>query len=402
MRLPLCAAVLLLIIASVNPSPAGSSLAEAIEDGDVNLDLRYRFERVDQETFADDAKASTLRMRLGYETGSYHDFRAFAEFEGSVEIGDDAYNSTANGRSNFPVVADPVDAEVNQLYLSYSGLNWADVKLGRQRIALDNHRFVGPVGWRQNEQTFDALTLRSKELDNVTVFYSHLNNANRIFGENHPDPARADLDLSTDLLNVAYDTSAGKLTGYAYFLELVDAPLASHRNLGLRFAGKHKWNDDWTMTYLGEFADQSDFKDGASSVDADYFRGELGAIFGRMSGKVGIESLGGDGTYGFSTPLATLHAFNGWADVFLSATPANGLEDTFFQIGGLAWGVKLTGIYHDFGADEGGADYGSEIDLQASRKINDRLSVALKYADYDADTFGVDVEKLWFTVRFAL
>ena len=46
----------------------------------------------------------------------------------------------------------------------------------------------------------------------------------------------------------------------------------------------------------------------------------------------GIEYLEGNGTIGFSTPLATLHKFQGFADVFLT-TPASGITDAYGKLG---------------------------------------------------------------------
>jgi len=55
-----------------------------------------------------------------------------------------------------------------------------------------------------------------------------------------------------------------------------------------------------------------------------------GALLAGLTGLVGYEVLEGNGAIGFATPLATLHAFNGWADMFLT-TPANGLKDLYFR-----------------------------------------------------------------------
>ncbi|MED5432978.1 MAG: hypothetical protein VX920_11630, partial [Pseudomonadota bacterium] len=96
----------------------------------------------------------------------------------------------------------------------------------------------------------------------------------------------------------------------------------------------------------------------------------------------------------FQTPLATKHAFNGWADLFL-ATPADGLEDTFVTVGGKLAGFKLAAIYHDFKSNEGSTDYGTEMDLLVARPIGKHYTVGLKYADYSADDFGADTSKYW-------
>ena len=77
------------------------------------------------------------------------------------------------------------------------------------------------------------------------------------------------------------------------------------------------------LIYTAEFATQ-ETTDGAN--EADYSLIELGYGFDGYSIIAGLETLGSDdGAYGFQTPLATKHAFNGWADKFLK-TPNDGLD----------------------------------------------------------------------------
>ena len=59
----------------------------------------------------------------------------------------------------------------------------------------------------------------------------------------------------------------------------------------------------------------------------------------------------------FRTPLATLHKFQGWSDKFL-VTPNAGLRDTYIGVKGKVQGIGWKLSWHDFGADEGGADFG--------------------------------------------
>ena len=388
------------LVPCAGPLVAGETIARTFAEGEVAIDLRYRFEGVDQDGFAEDAESSTLRLRLGYETGTYHGVFAGADFEAIVVVGDDGYDSTANGRTEFPVVPDPEGEELNQAYLGYRGIkDTTTFKLGRQRIILDNARFIGNVGWRQNEQTFDAFSIKSAIPGNVSLFAGHLNNANRIFGEDHPDPSRAELNLDADLLNISADFSVGKLTGYAYLIEQEDIPAASHKNFGVRYTGKHELGEKTVLRYTAEYADQSDYADGADTVDADYGLAQIGVTTHGIGVQVGYEILGGDGVYGFQTPLATLHAFNGWTDRFL-LTPDTGIRDLNLAVRGAFAGVKLLGVYHDFSADSGGADHGSEYGVSVSRTFNKMWTAALKYASYDSDTFSVDVDKLWITLQF--
>ena len=123
-----------------------------------------------------------------------------------------------------------------------------------------------------------------------------------------------------------------------------------------------------------------------------------------ITGKIGWEHLGGDGVSGFQTPLATLHAFNGWADKFL-VTPANGLDDRYASVSGKFGRGKFEGklgwtvAFHDFNADRGGADYGREWDASLSFPLPAGFSGLVKLADYRSDGFARDTRKLWLQVE---
>ena len=128
------------------------------------LDARLRYEHVDQQPFAQDADALTLRARLGFETGKAWNTSLLVEGEAVVPL-DSHYNSTTNGHVQYPVVADPEGYELNRLQLTNTSIDATTLTIGRQRITLDDHRFVGNVGWRQNEQTFDALRVGQPHRD---------------------------------------------------------------------------------------------------------------------------------------------------------------------------------------------------------------------------------------------
>jgi hypothetical protein len=390
-----CLLVLLVLLAL--PAAAeeeADKIAEALTKGNTALDVRYRLETVDQDGFDEDAVANTLRVRLDYETLKYHGFFAGVGLEGNIALGAEDYNSTANGKVDFPVVPDPEDAEINEGYLGYTGLGQTTFKLGRQVINLDNQRFVGAVAWRQLEQTFDAFRAGGKFGKRYNWFYSNVNTAIRVFGEHNPNPDLAKTRMSTDLANFSIDLKAGKLVAYGYWMEFKNNPGSSQKSFGLRFTGKRQVSDGVKLLYSAEYADQSSYKDGGPNVDAKYYFGELGAGFKPVTVKLGYEVLGGDGDYGFLTPLATLHKFNGWADKFL-VTPTDGLQDLYVVVSGTVAKVKLAAVYHDFSADNGNANYGDEWDLLATRSFGKLYSVLLKYASYSADTHATDTDKFW-------
>ncbi len=371
-------------------------LATAISSGDASLNLRYRYEYVDQDSFSEDAHASTLRMRLNYQTGGWRDWSGFLEFDHVLEVFLNDYNSgagTSSGdRNQYPVVADPNGSDFNQVYLQYAPNEDWRTRVGRQRILLDDQRYVGGVGWRQNEQTYDGVSVQYKGFENTTLFYSYVSNVNRIFGSDVP---AGDHDQSTHLLNAKVGLSADwTVVGYAYLIDNDDLPAFSTDTFGLRLNGGFALGDG-RLSVVADVATQSDADNNPADYDATYFRIQGDWKLDALTAGIGFESLGSDNGQGFRTPLATLHAFNGWADKFL-ATPGAGLEDLYFKVGYnyKPWSFML--VYHDFSAESGGDDFGTEIDLSAGRAFAERYKLLLKLAAFDADDPAYDdTTKAW-------
>ncbi len=369
---------------------------DALSSGVVSGDIRLRYESVEQDNALKDADALTVRTRLGYKTGSYHGLSGLLEFEDSRTVaGLDDYNDTLGKNPDYSVIADPETTEVDQAYLQYTRHD-VTAKLGRQVITFDNHRFVGHVGWRQDRQTFDALRLTYAAVTDLSVDYAFLNQRNRIFAET------GDLASKDHLLNVGYQTPLGKLSGYAYLLEVDEGADNSLDTYGLRYAGKYGVSDV-DLIYALEYATQES-EAAASDFDADYYKVEAGVAVQGITVALAYEVLGSDdGAYGFSTPLATLHAHNGWADQFL-ATPAEGLQDASLTVSGPLAGGKWAVAYHDYSADESSAavdDLGDEWNLAYNRGFATHYSAGIKYATYaagDSAAGKVDTDKLWLTL----
>jgi hypothetical protein len=395
-----------LSVASSMAAAEESELDSLISDGTVTLDFRYRYEFVDQDGFDRNANASTLRTRLGFQSGVYRGF------DFNIEVNDvrhvlsnnfDAGGGTTPDRSGvYPVVPDPKGTRLNQGYLRYRGIeDWSFV-LGRQRINLDNQRFVGAVGWRQTEQVYDAAQVAWSN-DLVSVSYTYVQWVRRIFGDS--SAAGKDRQDGTMLLNAAVDTPFGKLVGYYYGIDSRDTPTFSTDTLGIRLSGKQALGSDWSVRYEGEYATQRDAADNPADFRADYFHIEAAALVGMLDFGAGWELLGGDaGTpvnEAFRTPLATLHAFNGWADQFLT-TPAAGLSDLYAKFSARPGDVIVQARYHRFEADDGGQRYGDELDLQVGYKFTNRFRGDLYFADFDGRDGFVDVTKFWVQLLFKL
>jgi hypothetical protein len=399
-----------LLVTGSGMAAAASPLAEAAGGAKPMADLRLRAESVDQEPFADEASALTLRARLGFETGKAWNTSLLVEGDFIWPLVTD-YDSATNNKTGYPVVADPEGYELNRLQLVNTSIPGTTVTLGRQRILLDDHRFVGNVGWRQNEQTYDALRVVNRSIPGITLDVAYVTQVNRIFGpEGLEGPNDGRFNGDTFLANVAWQTPLGKLTAFGYLIEFEQQPLPirdTTQTYGLRLQGE-KPVGKVKLGYVGSWATQRDRGDNPLDFRNDYLLAEVTGSFGEYSLGAGYELLEGDGVKGFATPLATLHRFQGWADKFL-ATPVNGLADIYVNFGysrkavGALDSVGFSLAWHDFESDLGAVDYGSEWDVQLVARYK-RVTGTLKMADYDASATTPsavrDTRKLWAQLEF--
>jgi Alginate export len=399
-------------------STASADYTQTVEDalkfgnkGAVKFDLNYRYENVNQDNVPNPlnpgqflakqpntANGNTARLRLGLLSPEFFGFQGFAEFEGNWAMQHD-FNSTRNGKTNFSTIADPEKAELNQLWISSAGIIPDTViKGGRQRIKLDDDRFIGNVGWRQMETTFDSVLVTNKSLPNLTVNAGYIGNVQTFTNTTE--------NINAPILNANYKLGKyGNVIGYGYWLDYTEKENyeKSSETFGLRFTNYMKPGDtlklsnDFGVVYTAEWAYQQNYGHGQTAYQADRINlmGGLTAFNVTLQGA--MEQLNGSGlNRTFDTPLGTNHAFQGWADLFL-VTPKDGIRDVFgtahalFDQGNLI----LTGIYHDFSDDTGAIHYGDEWDFQALMKFGKHYSVLAKYAYYNADKFNTDTQKVW-------
>lgn len=375
-------------------------------DGKTSFDFRYRYEHVDVDSAIRDADASTLRSRLTFQSGVYQGLSFLGEFDDVTTIGDDDYNSTANGNTQYPVVADPEGTEVNQAYLNFKSGS-ASGSYGRQRILHGSQRFIGGVGWRQNEQTYDGLRAQVTTETGLAFDYAYVYNVNRIFGPDDGPAQPANHDGDSHFLLVDYKVSdAHSFSAFGYLMDIEE-----NENYA---AGKTSSNssDTYGLEYRGNlgpallkaaYATQSDAGESLLKYDTHYYLAEVAYKFESIKLSIGYEELGADNGVGFKTPYATLHKFQGWADKFL-LTPIDGIEDVYFGITGGVGAVKLGAFYHDFAAESSSTDFGSEMDLVATWPANKNLSFQLKAARFESDEKSryEDTNKLWLTVQLKM
>lgn len=372
---------------------AADTASTALPAPQLNMLFRYRLEAVDQDGLAENALASTLLSRFSLTQNLSHGWSAGGEFDYVAAIGDKNYNDSINGKTAYPVVADPAGADLNQAFVMYQSDSQSQtLKIGRQRINLANERFVGGVGWRQNEQTFDAVRYQASLSSELKLDYSYSSKVNRVFGSKSP---QGDWSSDLHLLDLRYQPNANhQLGAFVYQMEFDDAPLVSNQTLGLDYQYSQALSHSSRYTLYGSYARQQEAGDNPNSYDADYWTLEANLWLGAWQSGVGVEVLGSDNGIGFATPLATLHKFQGFADKFLT-TPASGVEDKYLKLGYKMDQLELIAFYHWLDAVEGEADYGKELDLQLSYNLNAQHAVLLKYADYQANSLHTDTSKFW-------
>jgi len=360
-------------------------------------DARARHEQVDNDAFARDARADTLRLRLGLRAQFGAGFSGYLEGAGVAAAGDH-YNSGANGQTAYPAITDPKGGELDQAWLAWQGGHGVGVTAGRQRLLFDNQRWVGNVGWRQHEQTFDALALQWVPSADWTLRYAWLGRVHRVAGRDALSPSARERRLDTHLLNAAFRHGLQQWSGYAYLHEDRDVASASSATWGARWTGKPAADGPgWTL----EVARQVDYGNNPDHFAHGYWLAEPAWTLRGITGRLGWEHLGGNGRHALQTPLATLHAFNGWDDQF-TVTPAGGLEDRYAAVNG-AFGPQArfgwSLAWHDFHAGHG-SRYGSEWDGSLGYAVSPALNGTLKLASYRADGFGRDDMKLWLQVEW--
>ncbi len=372
-----------------------------------------------------------------------------------------AVNRHAEG---YAIIPDNDFEEINEAYIGWRAPTGGcpsapgpcdgplSFKLGRQTIIYDNHRWVGDVIWRGNNVAMDAFRV-DKSFGKLGISYSYLDKVKRLFG---PDSVFNEWKMDdSHLINISYKLPQfnGKIVAYGYLLDFDNNPrtpfmegtgmapdfigpvIFDSETFGVRFLGRHEISDRLDIQSELEWANQDPTDDAASHLDDnDYYNIEFGVRFGgtRVDNlgfmpigeptyqiRVGYEVLESNGNNAIQTPLATVHAFNGWADKFVaapggSATPLGGIEDTSITLtvlglfGNKIGKNKLVINYHDYSTDRSYmsgtnriSDYGDEWGILWGKPFMGKFLFAIKYTDFKSeDGFSTDTEKFWTLLQY--
>jgi len=280
-------------------------------------------------------------------------------------------------------ISDPRNAELNQAYLQYKK-DGVLLRAGRQRIIRNSAAFIGNVGWRQNEQTFDAVHLGYTGED-FEISYAYSDRAQRIFGE-EASGALNEFEGDFHFIDGNYNADFGKVGGYVYLIDV-----ENNGNVG-------ESNSFGVFGNFGPLYAEFAYQEGEGNLS----EGDYDAVYGhvKFTHKIdkttlllGAEYLSED----FKTPFATVHAFNGFADAFIlqriglnENSNFEGITDIYAGItqAGLPGGLTFKGFLHYYANDSLDETYGYEVDAVLVKKFNKNFTGLLKAAYFVADDGG--------------
>lgn len=366
---------------------------------DFSGSARLRYEARNAQGL-EQSHAGTLRVRPGFTILPEHDFSFYVESEHTLALIEDyqvgtpqSANFTPFQAGNTPI-ADPETNEINQLYGQFKRDGWL-VRVGRQRLIFDKAAFIGNVGWRQNEQTFDAALIKYKKED-FEISYAYADEVNRIFGSDATGPVEA-LEGDVHLLNAKRKWGDHTFGGYVYYMDFSDQAAgfptnASNSTLGV--FGGYQLNGGKLYTelaYQTEAGNKADY-------EAFYGHVKYTRKFDGFTFLAGMEYL----EDGFVTPLATVHAYNGYADTFIGnrlglANTWDGLADFYVGVDKKFGDVMTKARVHYFTSDDLSDTYGWELDLVGVKKLTEDLKLLGKAAYYlgeDGSPFANDLAQI--------
>ena len=392
----LAGSLLLILIAM----PTLAAARDSTDQFDWSLSFRPRYEFVDQDIFPNNANALTMRALAGFDYRLSSSLSARVEFIDVSQFVDD-FNDTRNGKVTYPVVVDPKNTDVNELYLEYS--DSATIVAGRQAVRLNRTRFIGAQDFRQTMQVFDGAAIDlplpvASRVGNFSLYGAYFDRRTTVRAINRDDDVgiiRADWTWS--------DSNSLLLSAYWHDRQVqAGVPDTSYRIESIRWDGLHDAAWGAQLNYTFDYAKQRPYANNQLDLEPHYARAGGGLIWPRAFFRVDYEVLGSrDGVYAFQTPLANNHAYLGWSDLFV-VTPRQGVQDGWATFGGnigpVAWVVE----HHQLQSDFGDIDFGYETDVGATWRIRKGLLGKLQFADYrsgdDPLNIRLNTTKVWVTV----
>ncbi|WP_404339817.1 hypothetical protein AB2M62_05165 [Sphingomonas sp. MMS12-HWE2-04] len=392
-----------LALLSVTPAAAQEIRVKPLAE------VRLRGEHTEQDGLAQGSEAVTARVRAGVSAIRGR-IGALVEAEGTVAIGDHYYDGL-HGAATRPLIADPETIGLYRAQFQYRDKQLV-LTAGRQRIMLDDERFVGGSAFRQNGQAFDAVRAEWTPSPKLKADITYAWSVRTVWGVDGQGARPTAISGDNVFANLAYATSIGTLTGFAYLIDQDEAAVQGFRlssqSYGVRFAGTRPLAPHVKLSYAASFARQSAYRRNPNDYAARYYQADAALDIARVRIGATYEVLGasnGVALTSFQMPVGTSFRFQGWASKF-APNPPDGVRDLFGTLGynqpaaGRFKALTLLAQYHRFESDRLSRHYGNEIDLLASAKLG-RYTLAARYADYGADRFATDTRKAWLQLDWA-
>ncbi|OAN67108.1 alginate export family protein [Sphingomonas sp. TDK1] len=367
------------------------------------IETRARYEHLDQADLALASDAVTIRVRAGVEV-SQGPWSALGEAQGNLAIVGN-YNDGLNGLANRPTIGDPENIAIYRAQLQYR-TKPLTITGGRQRIALDDERFVGNAQIRNNAQTFDAVRAEIVPLNGLKLDLTYAWDVRTIWGTDGRGVRQRGVGGNNVFFNAGAATPLGTLTGFAYVVDQDEAEVQGFRlssqSYGLRLVGSRPIAPQAKLGYQFSWAGQSDYHHNPMRYHAQYWLADATLELRSWKLNAGYEVLGADSGVAltsFQTPLGALFKFQGWIDK-LTVTPPNGVRDLYVGAGygwkavGRIDAVTLQAVLHRYRSDRLDQHYGDELNLLATAKMKKAL-LSLRYAHYEADRFSSDANRYW-------
>jgi len=368
-------------------------------DNNLDWSARSRYAEYDG---ADEARAASLLLRLNLDTHWSEMFSTHVQLDNVSRAFKNEHSDGVdlNGK---PLIPDAGGFDVNQAYVA-ADFDSVKLQLGRQRINLDDQRFVGGNGFWQNEQTFDALLAKIKLLSNSQLTYAYVDNVNRIFGPNadtylHPgDSAYTGPDSTrpagllgehkhnTHLAQFNYNEwDYSQLVIYGFAMDNQTMPSASNNTLGANY----------TFTYKADAIKYRIKIESALQRQPEAPTNPLLPFYSLDAG-IGISHVEFTGRYevvsnkdgiNFITPLSSSHDFQGLANQSQNYA-RDGLKDASLGISWRASPFKIETQYHQFNAYTVNDYLAQELDVSFSYKPNRKHAITF-LATFFKPEFGI-------------
>jgi hypothetical protein len=379
--------------------------AQALAGGSGWLELRPRWNHIEESDKPETTQGGTVRMIAGWRSAPWHGLRATLEAIHADHFGKKRFNDDPAdiATSPYPLLPDPRHTGVNRAFVEYAGAEGFAARLGRQRVELDNERWVSDNDFRQVPQLFDGATLEYSGLPSTRLVAGHYSRLRSTSGESE--------DIRLTIVNAAWNPAPGHTLGaFAYFHDQPDtAPFTgfqdeSYRVHGVRAEGiAARWGAI-EAPYVVELARQRPHAGGDSLIDARYWRVGAGVSTDRWMLRADYEVRGSnEGLYGLQMPLTDFYGFNGWTLKWFT-NAREGLRDGWITGRASVGPVTFFAEAHRFESDFGGLDFGRELDASVAWEIRPNAVLRVQHARYDRgkDRDYADIRKTWLTLTYDL